>query len=249
MRTCRELGGFDPDIRFRTNDSVIALAIVASGQAVALLPDLVGGDRHPGVALRAIAEGAVHRTIFAATRTADARRPSVRALLAAVAAAGAELGWPAPCIRPMTDTVRYGPLAGVAAAAAWIAVEPLVARAFGTTYTDVRLLGRAVTRGRAWPLVGGAIHLGNGAAFGWALGRIGADRPWHALGGGAGRERAPLADARGRRPRPSRRPQRRLATAPAQPARVRPGGREPPRVRCRARRRGARARTAAVEPA
>jgi DNA-binding transcriptional LysR family regulator len=96
VRTCRSLGGFDPDIRFRTNDSVIALAIVASGQAVALLPDLVGADRHPGVALRPIAEGAVHRTIFAATRSADAGRPSVRALLAAVTAAGAALGWPAP---------------------------------------------------------------------------------------------------------------------------------------------------------
>jgi hypothetical protein len=78
-------------------------------------------------------------------------------------------------------TVRYGPLPGVAAAATWIAVEPLVARAFGTTYSDVRLLGRAVTRRRAWPLVGAALHLGNGAAFGWALGRLGADRPWQAL--------------------------------------------------------------------
>ena len=33
-RTCRELGGFDPDIRHRTNDSVICLALVAHGQAV-----------------------------------------------------------------------------------------------------------------------------------------------------------------------------------------------------------------------
>jgi DNA-binding transcriptional LysR family regulator len=96
VRTCRALGGFDPDIRFRTNDSVIALAVVASGQAVALLPDLVGADAHPGVAVRTIAEGSVHRTIFAATRTADARRPSVRALLRAVEAAGSALGWPAP---------------------------------------------------------------------------------------------------------------------------------------------------------
>jgi hypothetical protein len=81
----------------------------------------------------------------------------------------------------MADTVRYGPLAGVAAAATWIVVEPLVARALGTSYTDVRLLGRAVTRRRAWPLVGGLIHLGNGAAFGWVLDRTGADRPWQAV--------------------------------------------------------------------
>jgi hypothetical protein len=84
-------------------------------------------------------------------------------------------------LRHVSRTVPYGPLAGVAAAMAWIAAEPLVARAFGTTYSDVRLLGRAVTRRPTWPLVGGAIHLANGAAFGFALGRLGADRPWHAI--------------------------------------------------------------------
>ena len=45
---------------------------------------------------RRIAEGSVHRTIFTATRAADAERPSVQALLAAVRAAAARLGWPAP---------------------------------------------------------------------------------------------------------------------------------------------------------
>jgi hypothetical protein len=39
------------------------------------------------VALRTIAEGEVRRAIFAATRAVDARRPSTRALLAAVQAA------------------------------------------------------------------------------------------------------------------------------------------------------------------
>ena len=43
--------------------------------------------------VRTIAESPVHRTIFAATRTADARRPSVRALLDAVRTAAAGLGW------------------------------------------------------------------------------------------------------------------------------------------------------------
>ena len=83
-RTCRGLGGFDPDIRHRTNDSVLSLALVADGQAVTLLPQLVRPDAPPGVVARAIAEGSVHRTIFAATRAADAERPSVQALLAAV---------------------------------------------------------------------------------------------------------------------------------------------------------------------
>jgi len=91
-RTCRELGGFDPDIRHRTNDSVLSLALVAHGQVVALLPRLVRPEAQPRVAVRAIAEGSVHRTIFTATRAADAERPSVQALLAAVRAAAADLG-------------------------------------------------------------------------------------------------------------------------------------------------------------
>jgi DNA-binding transcriptional LysR family regulator len=83
-RACRELGGFDPDIRHRTNDSVISLALVAEGQAVTFLPRLVGFDDHPGIAVRAIAEGAVNRTIFLATRAADGQRPSIQALRGAV---------------------------------------------------------------------------------------------------------------------------------------------------------------------
>jgi DNA-binding transcriptional LysR family regulator len=93
IRTCRGLGGFDPDIRHRTNDAVISLALVAQGQAVTILPELVGAADQPGVAVRALAEGSVHRTIFVATRTADARRPSVQALLAAVDTAAGDLGW------------------------------------------------------------------------------------------------------------------------------------------------------------
>jgi DNA-binding transcriptional LysR family regulator len=45
--------------------------------------------RTSGIALRAIAEGPVRRAIFAATRAADAARPSTQALLAAVRNAAA----------------------------------------------------------------------------------------------------------------------------------------------------------------
>jgi DNA-binding transcriptional LysR family regulator len=91
--TCRQLGGFDPDVRHRSNDSVLSLALVAQGLAVTLLPDLNAPGTHPGVVARGIADGSVHRTIFAATRRTDAERPSVQALLAAVRAAAAGLGW------------------------------------------------------------------------------------------------------------------------------------------------------------
>jgi DNA-binding transcriptional LysR family regulator len=92
-RTCRHLGGFDPDIRHRTNDANLSLRLVAEGLAVTLLPDFVGPANHPGVVVRSIAEGPVQRAIFAATRTADAERPSVKALLAAVRTAATGAGW------------------------------------------------------------------------------------------------------------------------------------------------------------
>jgi hypothetical protein len=46
-------------------------------------------------------------------------------------------------------------------------------RIFGTEFSDVRLLGRFATRGRAWPVAGLTIHLANGAAFGAAFGKAG----------------------------------------------------------------------------
>jgi DNA-binding transcriptional LysR family regulator len=84
QRTCREHGGFEPDIRHRANDATISLALVASGLAVTMLPDLVVPGRHPGVVLRGIAEAALDRVIFAVTRASDAARPSTQALVAAV---------------------------------------------------------------------------------------------------------------------------------------------------------------------
>lgn len=61
----------------------------------------------------------------------------------------------------------------MAAAAAWVLVEPLVRRAVGTpaTYSDVRLLGAPA--GKRWRAVGLAGHLGNGAVFGAAFRRLG----------------------------------------------------------------------------
>jgi hypothetical protein len=60
-------------------------------------------------------------------------------------------------------------VAGAAAAAAWAAVEPLDKRLFRSDYSDVALLGKGVTRSRAWPAVGLAMHLVNGAIFGLAF--------------------------------------------------------------------------------
>jgi DNA-binding transcriptional LysR family regulator len=94
VRTCREHGGFDPDVRHRTNDANASLALVARGLAVALLPRFALPVRPRGTALRAIAGTRAARAIFAVTRATDAARPSTRAVLDAVRAAAAALPRP-----------------------------------------------------------------------------------------------------------------------------------------------------------
>ena len=64
--------------------------------------------------------------------------------------------------------LRRGALAGALAAAVWAAQQPADRRVFGVPYDDTELLGKLVTRGRAWPVAGLALHLANGAAFGAA---------------------------------------------------------------------------------
>jgi DNA-binding transcriptional LysR family regulator len=81
QRACRALGGFEPDIRHRTADATVSLALVARGLAVALVPSLAIPEHHPGVTLKPTG---VKRRIMAVVREADAARPSVQALLAGV---------------------------------------------------------------------------------------------------------------------------------------------------------------------
>jgi hypothetical protein len=59
--------------------------------------------------------------------------------------------------------------AGAAAAAVWAAQEPLDQRVLGYGYSDVAVLGKAVTRGAHWRTIGWAVHMANGAAFGLAF--------------------------------------------------------------------------------
>lgn len=68
----------------------------------------------------------------------------------------------------MVDRTRSlrGALAGGTAAVVWAAGQPLDRRVFQSDYDDVELLGKTLTRGRAWPAIGLALHVGNGALFG-----------------------------------------------------------------------------------
>lgn len=60
-------------------------------------------------------------------------------------------------------------LAGAAAALVWGAAERIDMRALRNDYSDVAVLGKFVTRSRAWPVAGLAAHAANGAAFGLAF--------------------------------------------------------------------------------
>ena len=56
--------------------------------------------------------------------------------------------------------------AGAAAAAVWPLQEPLDRRLLRSDYSDVAVLGKAVTDGPAWWPLGTTMHLANGAVFG-----------------------------------------------------------------------------------
>jgi hypothetical protein len=62
--------------------------------------------------------------------------------------------------------------AGAAAATAWGLLEPLDRRVFRCDYSDIALLGKAVTRGRGWRAAGFVLHGLNGAAFGLVFGAV-----------------------------------------------------------------------------
>lgn len=61
---------------------------------------------------------------------------------------------------------RNGAIAGAAAAFVWAATEPLDKPVFGCRYSDVEFLGKAVTRGPKWRVIGLLMHITNGAVFG-----------------------------------------------------------------------------------
>ncbi len=59
--------------------------------------------------------------------------------------------------------------AGAAAATAWGLAEPLDQRLLRYDYSDIAVLGKAVTRGPRWRAAGLALHAANGISFGLAF--------------------------------------------------------------------------------
>ena len=76
-QTCRS-AGFEPDVRFETADLQAHMRLVESGNAVALMPDLVWTGR-PTTAELIDLPGSPRRTIFTAARRASVQNPSILA--------------------------------------------------------------------------------------------------------------------------------------------------------------------------
>src|SRR6185436_19488152 len=87
VRTCRRLGGFEPDIRFASDDLLILLELVRTAGSCALLPDLVLDRGHPGAVARLMAGGSQARDVFLLTRRA--RTPAVAVVADALRAVSA----------------------------------------------------------------------------------------------------------------------------------------------------------------
>jgi DNA-binding transcriptional LysR family regulator len=91
-RACRAAGGFEPDIRHRSNDLRLLFELVAGGQAVALVPALGRGWLVPGAVLRPPAGSQLERRIFTAVRRGTGAHPAVAALQEALAEQAREIG-------------------------------------------------------------------------------------------------------------------------------------------------------------
>jgi hypothetical protein len=81
----------------------------------------------------------------------------------------------------MLQTSLRGALAGAAATAVMTLEQPLDKRLFDSKYDDVEILGKLVTRGDDWQLIGLALHVQNGAILGAAYARLKPSRPGPAI--------------------------------------------------------------------
>lgn len=88
MLACTTAGGFVPDIRHRTTDLLVLLALVATGRAVTLLPDLSQPERDPSVTVR---DTGISRRVLTVVRDDGLARPALTAVRKALSDAAFDL--------------------------------------------------------------------------------------------------------------------------------------------------------------
>jgi DNA-binding transcriptional LysR family regulator len=78
LRLCRQLGGFEPDVRYTSDDFLILMELTRTVGSATLLPDLVRAHEAPGVVVRPLPGDGVRREVFLLTRTSST--PTVTAV-------------------------------------------------------------------------------------------------------------------------------------------------------------------------
>jgi len=81
----------------------------------------------------------------------------------------------------MRQTSLRGALAGAIATVAMTLEQPLDKRLFDSTYDDLEILGKLLTRGDHWQPIGWALHVQNGAMLGVAYARLRSSLPGPAV--------------------------------------------------------------------
>lgn len=86
---CRT-AGFEPRIKFQTDDYHVAQAHVATGIGVAFLPQLAAVTAHPGVVFRSLGPSVPSRRIYAVFRAGGLRSPTTSTMVELLEGVGAE---------------------------------------------------------------------------------------------------------------------------------------------------------------
>jgi DNA-binding transcriptional LysR family regulator len=85
LERAARIAGFEPDVRYHSNDVAVFLSLVAHGHAVALVPSLaLASTPRPDVAIHEVSDVHLARQIFTAVRRGDANRPALRRVRGAI---------------------------------------------------------------------------------------------------------------------------------------------------------------------
>ena len=81
VRSACRAAGFEPDVRYNSNEYSVLLAAVVNAGAVALIPRLGLDNPPPGVAVLDVADLPTQRLVFASRRRGEPPRPGVTSVL------------------------------------------------------------------------------------------------------------------------------------------------------------------------
>ncbi|MGI8667065.1 MAG: LysR family transcriptional regulator [Jatrophihabitans sp.] len=79
--------GFEPRVRWETDDMLLLVRAVAAGHGIAVLPRLAVADNVAEIEIRSLVEPSMTRRLLALTRTSSQQRPIIRAVLTELAKA------------------------------------------------------------------------------------------------------------------------------------------------------------------